>query len=815
VIWGQAALLTCLFISDVGDEQLQQELRARGLNQLLEAMARQRLEDRSLSPSQRADAAFDLASSISRRANRALSRETRKQGWDEADTVLKPYLQAAIAQDPSTFEFRFQCIMMLGERAETLNELTKVLPNDTPLAEDAKFWARKSAESLGQLNAEVRRRHNQTVGGKPEITTALADLDNRSAVQAGLAYLTIVLAEPEGAERSEAALEAEKRLKEYSKDFFAHPLKMNAVLGLGRLYRALGRTEEALQTVAVFDVHPEVPPQFRARAQLLTSQLLLELNRTSEALQRLNVPQERRLPGGEWSLALFEALLRASQPDIRGPELRRDEALTLLDNLEKNHGTYWKIRGEQVLAKYGNPAVMGDNPALLRYVADLRRQRKEWDAAIALYDRAAALEQKSGATEKAMRLWLSAAATVSDKGDKDQAVERFFKVAELDRTVPVAADAFLGAAGAIFPKYQKGDATAQQQYRRALESALSIPSIQPHSRGEVLWLRGRLNETEKRVDDAWNDYRQISPDHPRFAAAFGALAVLLHDSLIAGNSPEIGEPIIERAIADLEQRLPQLKAQDAEATRSRVLGRWVLANLLAERKSERIAEAIKLVQEGVLAEPAGAFLQRDAFRKLIRWHLRNGDAPAALLLIQKLYSVNDTVPLLRELSQYSPLDDDLSDKEIKSRAEVLDAISSQMLSQNDRLDERSRRQLNLLLGLAYSAKGDHFSAHRILRQLRQEFPRDPAIAQAFAQSLFRSGDYRESAREWNALYASGPRIGKEAWLNIAVHYCRCLIKLDEKDRVRSILDHIQKNHRGAGSSMVQAKLAQLRQQVEK
>jgi len=796
-----------------GDEVLLRELRARGLSELTEAYSRKRLSDSGLDPAAREAAAFELAAGISRRASTETNAAPRRHGWAESDAILEPWLRAATGTEPEAYDLRRRYGLLLRDRAETCVELLKAVPNDADLADDARTQARLATEHLEKLAVEVRKRMNEAAGSKK--FDQLANLDIRVDFDAGVAYAIAAAATPPGAARNASVEHAENRLRNYTRTFSILSINLEAILALSKLFKDVERYDEATQIISVFELHPETPPTYAQRAELLAAQILLAQNKPSAALAKLSIPENKRLPNsGEWDVTLFEAMLRASRSDVAPPKGRRDEAIDLLSSLEKKYGGYWKARGEHVLAKYGDPDVVGDNPRLLARVAALRRERKELDAAVSMYDRAAQLDRAAGAAESAARLALAAAATTLEKGDARGAAQRYVKIAEELGPSPLSADALLGGARALYSAAHSGDVKAKSSYRTALDQLLALPKADPTIRNEANWLRGRLAEEEKDYPAAAARFREIPPDHPRGAAALGALANVHFQTLLSGTERFGRERTVAAAVEDLEGRLKAVTGNEQGASGNRAVAAWVLARLIADYQPERLAEAIRLVETHVVVEPSFPQAQNRVWHLLLAWHLRLGDPKGAAAVMDRGFA-NDPKGLARELLQrLSPLAEGLSETEAAARTAAAQHAAEFWLGKSDQLPDAVRLSFKLVSGEALAAKKEYADAARVLRQLREEAPRDRGAAKALARVLSLAGEYRESLEEWKLL-VRGLRPGEEDWLNAVAEVARCHLELGDRISAERLVKNIEANHQGKGSPEVRKKFAELQKRISR
>src|SRR5262249_5315059 len=141
----------------------------------------------------------------------------------------------------------------------------------------------------------------------------------------GRTWATLAQLEPEGDERATAIASAEKHLKEFVKDFSTADVFLEARLTLAELYLVSGRIADGLAVIAPFESENGIPEPVRRRGELARAKLELAADRVEAAVQRLDVAEDKRTEGPEWPLALFEALLRGSQKELRHARERQDK----------------------------------------------------------------------------------------------------------------------------------------------------------------------------------------------------------------------------------------------------------------------------------------------------------------------------------------------------------------------------------------------------------------------------------------------------------------------------------------------------------
>ena len=128
---------------------------------------------------------MELAVATSRRGSTETNVGPRRAAWAEADSIIEPFIRAADEKDPRHLRSDFNHALMIRDRAETVVELLKAIPNDSQLVEDARTQARLATELLSTLAGDVRHRSNQAAGGDPKKSARLADLDESCGLPFG------------------------------------------------------------------------------------------------------------------------------------------------------------------------------------------------------------------------------------------------------------------------------------------------------------------------------------------------------------------------------------------------------------------------------------------------------------------------------------------------------------------------------------------------------------------------------------------------------------------------------------------------------
>ncbi len=806
---GAAGLLAAALLGpaaeDPGERRLLDALRERGLEQLSGALVRKRLEDPGLTAAARAEMAFDLAAAAGELGNRQLDAAARRAAWRQADQLLQPFLANGPEDEVARYEFRLRWGVLIRERGRVARELGKALPADAELAADAAANAETAARALGQLAKTLKQRLEQIVGGKNERFVRLGALSLRADLEAGTAWALFVAARTDPAERATAAIELDNLLGPYAREYSPDPGTLEAFLQLADAYRVLGRFAEARKKLAVFDDHPEAPADRKLRAGLLMARTDLDAGDVAAALRRLDLPADKHpKPSAEWRCLLFEALLRS--PAGAGGRDRQEEAMALLDLVERTESKYWQLRCENVLKEHGSPAAIGANPTALRRLARLRRDAKDWSEAFAQYDRASARAEAAGQPELAGRIALEAAEAAEAQGNPAEAGRRRLAAAAWLAGTPLQTDAWLRGAEALLRGAGK-DPAARTAAAKALDAALADKNLPDARRHEAAWIRGNLAERSNDTAAALRSYAAIPPGHPRYAAASDAWATLSFNAWCADGGTPAPAHLLPAALAECVERAERLAGDAAPtAARARAVLQWLRCRLLARGDPGRIAEALRLAASEVLPNPAlPASLRTGVDRQCLDWQLTLGDAAAARAAAAA-WATRDAAGAVAFLLTRSPLEPDLAAPVRAARAAAAAAGADAPAGTELRLERR------LLRAEAAAAGNRGAEARRLLKELRDEAPRDLRVAAALARVKEQAGDLAGAQADWD-LMSRGLRRGTAAWLDAVAENARLLLRLNRKAEAKKLVDFAVQGYGTAGRPETRARLAALAQEL--
>ena len=190
----------------------------------------------------------------------------------------------------------------------------------------------------------------------------------------------------------------------------------------------------------------------------------------------------------------------------------------------------------------------------------------------------------------------------------------------------------------------------------------------------------------------------------------------------------------------------------------------MLARLIADYQPEKLPEAVSIVETMVLDEPSFPKRENRVWPTLLGWKLCLGDSKGASATITRGYASNSKGSGDRT-SSASPIEAGITEAEKSARTTAIQEAVDFWLGR-EQLPAQTRVSFKLLSGQVLAAK-KLAGAVRLLRQLREESPRDAQIARILGLVLFEAGEFRESLQEWNSLVAGLPQ-GREDWLTAIV-----------------------------------------------
>jgi tetratricopeptide (TPR) repeat protein len=454
------------------DEAFLAGLRARRLFALAESHCQRRSADQSLSVVERGELTVDWIRTLAEHARHspAYNRESLLRRVHE----VAAQFTTAHPEHSLVFLVRTQEALADAAAGELARLEADASPDPAAERTAARKLCRSAATRLEQLDRQLseflpQRFRRGKVADELSVEQ-LASLQHQIRLQAARAQRGLALAYDESSDDWLAALGRGLQLLEPSLRQLTPEMPLYAPLTLeaATQLRLLGRSDAArtmLARLTPVSQQPALPQPAPALSGSLAWAVLAEQLRTAVGQSRwpeaeqlaarsspaaINAGDEANRAGtdtriadrqagaegeadpakADWDFARFEALLarwRATTSAARGGggevTAIRQQALALLDQIESEHGAYWKHRGDLLLVSIG--AATGTRDAdLLGRTADSLLAQDRVDEALRTYDQAASAAAAEQDREKAFQ-WAYKAGLVQQRRERfEDAAER-------------------------------------------------------------------------------------------------------------------------------------------------------------------------------------------------------------------------------------------------------------------------------------------------------------------------------------------------------------------------------------------------------
>ncbi|MES1213020.1 MAG: hypothetical protein ABUL64_00400, partial [Singulisphaera sp.] len=414
----------------------------------------------------------------------------------------------------------------------------------------------------------------------------------------------------ESADRTNSLTQSVELLRVLAQGDLTDPLTWPSRLDAATCYRLLGHLETAVRRLDQID-EESPPPRIALRVRAERIRIALAEQHTGEALAL--VEKGRMIEGqtsADLDFATLEVFLAAWKAAVAANEKPQasawqEKAAAMVREIERDHGPYWRRRGESLFAEQiaANPGTT--DVALLAQAAEGFYRAGQPDEALAAFDRAVRWAHASGQDAKAFELGYAAAAIEQERKNYAAAAERYRQVAIALPTEPKAADAHLMAIYDLGQVARAGAAEPLEKYTKLLEEHLQTWPKAPTTDRAHLWL-ARICEQERNWKRAIDEYSAIRPESEQSGEAALGLARVYRESLSelrAARKPTSARALaavtqLENA-AGLKRTPPRAWSTDQLAT---VL---VIANLLLEF-GDASADKVEQILTAALKESSQA-----------------------------------------------------------------------------------------------------------------------------------------------------------------------------------------------------------------
>ncbi len=804
------------------DEWFLEGLRQRRLFELAEKYCTERLAGAQLPPVAQGELAVELIRTYALHAANSPP-DQREELWKRARTAAAEF-QRQNSQQPRGILIRMQDALTLLAQGELARQELEAGAADP--AESARKALRDAAKLLTDLDKELTREIPLRRRGqlKPEELTAdeLTSLQHNAIHQLARASRNLALLyEPKSADRVAGLTQASDFLQKPLAALDAdEPLAWQIRLDLALCQRLLGNLDGAKELVEQVDREGVDPAsRLRARAEAIRIELAAK-----------NLPQAQALAKGgrtlagvtsaDFDFALFETALafwRAASEGKDDPLAKKyqEQAIDLAKFLDETHGPYWGRRADQLLIRSQPGAAAGTE--ILSRAADNLYLKKEFDQAVAAYDRATEQARAGGNAAGAFELSYKAALVQEQRQKHAEAARRFRALAVALPTHKEAAAAHLRGAWNQ-AKEAARDAEAEQTYVAMLAEQIATWPQSESAAQARLWL-GKWHAGRKEWAPAVEAFAGITRESLHFPAAVAAVAPAWQEHLrslaAAGkkteDEAERAAAWFDAAIVGTENKLPE------KWTATDRLSALEMAKILLDYRPDKYREA-----EGILQTALD----------------HAGDAPPAwsseaqsqlvLAIAGQSGRRDDALTMLSQIGQASPeqlldLLAGLSAVISRSRKEVRPQIAGIQLQAADMLwPQRAKLTKNAALSLtriraeALAATGKRAEALAAFAALAKENPDSAAIQEGYADILL-AGDaasVKQSLDQWRRILSRAkPR--SELWFKAKYSVALTQFKLGEKKEAAAVLRYTLELPPGLAGTVWQDKYEALLRECER
>lgn len=499
------------------DQLLLEGLRRRCLFPLAKLYCSDRLARNDLSLAERAILTSELIVTLSEWSIKTDEPSERESHRREAMSVSEEFCR----QFPNTdwrlvvlltdFKHRVTIARALRQEAELMSQGNKGLSGQ-PSLDEIREILRETIRAMKQLEAdlqEVLRRPNTWSGRQAEpgfSEQQWLSLEKHLQFELARAFAELARTYPTQSEDQIAGMvEAKKRLEMLSQLPLDHPLGIPARLALAEVDRDLGDSAAAIRVLQeLAEEKLTVNDRFLVRATLIRIALADQQVAALDQLLALGRSIEGQT-APELDYALLEAYLekrktaRANQPE--DARLWETKIREIVNGLRQKGPIDWARRAELLVIRHLASSEVPQDIDMNVYAAENAYRAKQWEEAIAAFDRARKVAEQQGDTSRALQLGLAAAAIEHERGRHPEAWQRYHELSERFAEQTEAAEAGQLAVFHAGQLAKKNPTEFLSIYQQELESYLRRWPQSPFSCKVALFL-GRLHAKASRWSES-------------------------------------------------------------------------------------------------------------------------------------------------------------------------------------------------------------------------------------------------------------------------------------------------------------------------
>ncbi|MEQ8786639.1 MAG: hypothetical protein RIC55_10085 [Pirellulaceae bacterium] len=783
------------------DERFLAGLRERRLFDLAEKFCEQRLGDNDLTDAQRADLVIEQIRTFAAHAIHSPPQD-RDEQWAKARDAAEQ-LRRDAPNHPRLLLVLLQEALTQLARGELLRQEAEVGAGPENAQELARAEIRKAAAAIEALTEQVADQiaiRNRTPARGDELTAAeLMALENHIHYHLARVFRNQALVYPAGSDDRVASLtRAIQQLEAPLRRLPAgDPLVWRILLDRAMCERLLADFAKAKQALAGIEA-AAAPADIRLAARAEAMRLHLAEKHPDAALAL--VADSRTIDGRtspELDLALLEAYLakwRAAGADEDAAKQWQQKALAVVKLLEQEHGPYWGRRGDLMLVRTaGRGGGTADLEIMVR-TADNFYLQKQFDDAIAAYDKAAAQADAARDADRAFELLLKAALVCDQLERHEEALRRMREAAVKHRANAHAGRTHLRAA-LLASQMAAADAARLDQYIALLEEHVATWRGEATADQANMWL-GQIRQFQQKWPEAIQAYLQVSPGFASYAESVAAAAACSRRWFAELKAS--GEPYEQQAAAAAkffeELVYGETKTSPVRWDDVARLAAVTAARIRLQHTPGGHAAAAALLEPALAASPdADAAWKADAASLLVVALAGQETRRAEALTKLRQLAEGDPQSLLDMLAGLAQSAAAARPEARRQMAELLLEASDLLTPKQDQLDAAGQSLLVRTRAEALSALGRAEEAVSAYAALAQKYPRDAVVRRGYAAFLLaadRPATLGKALDEWRIL-AERTRPRTEPWYEAKYSVALALVKLGRKQEAAELIRYLQ------------------------
>ncbi len=792
-------------------------LRQRQLYRLAEVYCEQRLTEPRLDAVTAAEMVVQLSQTLQQHARQA-PLDAAGPIWSRAVQVVDDFV-IKNPGSPWLTVVQIQGSLVHVSRGEMLRQIAELSGNNPKRTQEALEKLRIGIHLLRQYDSAIeealRRSARPNVPGPSRVQ--LLNVQRNLRYQLARAYRNqaqcYAAASPD---RDNALRQAIELFGPVARLDLDDEVVWDSGLEEVRCYRLMANKNLALRRLEQLEAQ-QPPPAIALEARGERIRLLIDDGETAAALALADEnPTRDGLSSAKLDYARLEAVLAAWE-EVQATDKAKAQQLegkiqSLIRHIQETHEPYWSLLADTLLARTRMTAGLSGDVALLARAADGYLRGGQVEKAIELYEQAAAKSREKGQNDQAFDMGYMAASIEHEQKHYAKAKARFRALATTFRENPLACEAHLLAIFNAGQEAQQKQPPALDEYVQVAEEHIQIWPRSPTA-NHARWYVGRVRESQRKWDEAVAVYKQISPDHERFAPAIEAIshcfeAQLTEREAVGESTTSVGRSaaqLFEGLFLNAQGGLPERwSPTERQAALAAARMRMNYCDRDYRRASQILAAAL---QRGPEPDPQWKEHALAASVAALAGEDRMDQAGQAIAAIQsrdgRLW-----LTMMEDLARTSRA---LPERALPAVGKLQLQAAKNISHLRAEFDAPSQKRYDLLSAQATAMSGDTAKAIQLFDKLAQDHARDAGIQEALGRLLVDSNDKQMLNAALN-LWRDVAKKSREAtplWFRARYYTALAHHKLGNRDQSTNIVRTVAALHPELGGPELKAKFQEL------